>query len=190
MPHAVRVHGFESLCDLCGKTNQPTRFERTFLQQDPHGFASYKFHGDKEPALVLAHLIDCCDARMVQGRRNAGFRENHLSLLMVPSVFFGKEFQRDGPPELQVFRAVDHSHSPATELCFHYVMCDFRAKHHSIRQALGKLPAWYDRHPATSMLVGCNKFSFKSAVRTSCSPCNQSKKPKHKGFGSSTRSPF
>jgi hypothetical protein len=43
-------------------------------------------------------------------------------------------------------------------------MGDFRAKHHGIRQALKKLPASYDRPPATSMLMCWNKFSFKSAI--------------------------
>jgi len=144
------VHRFEGLCNLRGEANQLTRFECTFLQQSTHGFASYKLHGDKEPALVLAHFIDCGDARMIQGRSDAGFSENHLPLFMVLDVFLGKEFQRDRSTELQVFRPIHHSHSPSSELGFHYVMCDFRAKHHGVRQVSGKSPASYGRYPATS----------------------------------------
>jgi hypothetical protein len=150
MPYAVRVHRFESLCDLCGEANQPARFECTFLQQNTHGLASYKLHGDEEPALVLAHFIDCRDARMIQGRSDAGFRENHLPLFSMPGVFLGKEFQRDGPLELQVLGAVHHTHSAASEFRFHHVMCNFRTEHYRDRQVLRRLPAWYGRHLAQS----------------------------------------
>ena len=71
----------------------------------------HKFHGKERLALVLAHLEDGDDVRMLQARSHFGFAPETLLEGGVGASAGQKELQRDDPIEAALARAEDRAHS-------------------------------------------------------------------------------
>jgi hypothetical protein len=100
------------------------RFDLHRLTRDhvPESLSLQQFHGDETSPIGLVNLVDCADVRVVQRGRSLGFPLETAEGLCVVSEFVRKEFQGDVAAELQVFRLIDHTHTPAADPAENAVM--------------------------------------------------------------------
>src|SRR5208282_5887606 len=103
--------------------------ERLTLQQ---------FHGDEGSPIGLIDLVDGANARMVQRGRGFGLALESAESLRVVSQSVRKELQGDAAAEFQIFRFIDHAHSPAADLAEDAVV------RHCLSHGLGGRGHWID----------------------------------------------
>jgi len=72
------------------------------------------FHGQERPVVVLAHLMDLHDVRVLQPGSDRGFLEEPCPLL-VPHVRRSNHLQGDDPVQLDLPGLVDHPHAAAAD---------------------------------------------------------------------------
>ena len=81
-----------------------------------------QFHGDEGSPIGFVNFVNRADVRVVQRGRGLGLALEAAESLCVVGEFVGKELQGDVATELQVFRLIDHAHSPAADLAKDAVM--------------------------------------------------------------------
>ncbi len=89
------------------------------------------FHHDERMPVVVFNAVDGADIGVVQLRCRPRLARETLQRFGVASQIFWNKFQGDMPPELQVFRLVDHAHTTAPELSEDTVMGYLLADHES-----------------------------------------------------------
>src|SRR5258708_20162044 len=74
-----------------------------------------QFHGDEGSPIGLVNLVDRAYVRMIQRGRSFRFPPESAEGLRVVGEFVGQELQGDVAAELQVFRLIHHTHTPAAD---------------------------------------------------------------------------
>jgi hypothetical protein len=90
------------------------------LQRD----ALQQFHSDEGHARVLVNVVNRADAGMIQSRGRLCLALESFERRLVGRSVLREEFQSNLAAELGVFRAIDHTHAPATEFFYDTVMRD------------------------------------------------------------------
>ena len=115
---ASRVRRVERIRDLRGDGECPSRLERSLaskqrLEVRPFDVA----HGDEEPSLRLACLVDRHDVGMVEAGRDPRLALEPIPENLILCIAVGEDLERDVPVEPLVTGAVDLTHpTPADEL--------------------------------------------------------------------------
>ena len=121
---SLRVRGVERVGNLNGKIEQRFGLDglaaNTMLQRPP----LEEFHGDERHAVLLVDLVDRADARMIERGCGARLTLEALQRLRVLHHLRGEKLQCDGPAQLDIFGAIDHTHTAAAQPFSYAVMAD------------------------------------------------------------------
>ena len=79
--------------------------------------------------LGLFHRIDGADVGVVESRSGARLQQKTIQSILIAGKLRRKKFERDAPPEIEIFRFVNNSHAAAAELAGNAVMRDGLPNH-------------------------------------------------------------
>ena len=113
-----RVRGVERICELDTPLHQAIQRHRPGSQAAVQSLALQQFHGDERLLMLVLkpgffHRIDRADVGMVQSRRSAGLKQETIQSVLITRELRRKKLQRHPAPQVEVFGAVDNSHSAA-----------------------------------------------------------------------------
>ena len=94
---------------------------------------------------MLVDVVDRTDVEMVERRSRLRFTLKSFQGLLVVGESFGKEFQCDCAPELEVLGPINHTHTTAAELVQNAVVRHRRADHGSGPKFAGILGRGYEQ---------------------------------------------
>src|SRR6185312_1122780 len=122
MNHALRVSMSQAVADSGGKVdlarqgNRPAllndRFQRRAVQQ---------FHGDVRHAILLAEIVNCDDARMMELRAGPGLAIETLLQLAVQISARKNGFESDAAIENRIPRQINRAHRTRAEFLEQFV---------------------------------------------------------------------
>src|SRR5262249_18156104 len=81
----------------------------------PQSLALEQLHRDERPALVLVHVEDRADVRVLERGGGPRFAAQPLEGLGVTPELVRQELERDAAAELQVLGLVDDAHAAAAQ---------------------------------------------------------------------------
>jgi len=127
--YAFGVRSIQRIGNRDAQIEHRLHLQRLASDLVPERLPLQQFHGDKGAPIGLVDFVNRADVRMIQRGRSLGFPLEAAEGLCIVGEFVGKEFQGDVTTELEVFRLVDHAHSPATDLAEDAVVRDGLADH-------------------------------------------------------------
>ncbi len=111
MHDRARVGRAEALRDLSRNLGRISDGHRAAQDSVRQGLALVVRHHDKDtPVGHLLEAVNHANIRMVERGRGARLAQHTLAVFGVRHQIFRKKLQRDGPLELDVERAIHHSH--------------------------------------------------------------------------------
>jgi hypothetical protein len=126
---AARVRGVDRVGNLRGQPQQQADIERTAVDRARERAPLEQLHRDERPPLVLVHLIDGADVRVVQRRGGARFAQEALHRLRLVGAILRQELERHLARELHVFGEIDHAHAARAERVEDAIVRDGLADH-------------------------------------------------------------
>src|SRR5882672_5289080 len=78
-------------------------------------FAFQKFHAQEGLTLMIINLVNGADMRMIQSRSRSRLPLKTFERLGIAGELRRKKLQGDVAAEFEVFRLVNHSHTPASK---------------------------------------------------------------------------
>jgi hypothetical protein len=88
------------------------------------GFALQILHGHEAPSSLFANFVNGADVGMVESGSSTSLPAEAFKGLRVFGEIFGKEFQSDETPKLNVLSLKDNTHGAATKLFYDTVVRD------------------------------------------------------------------
>src|SRR5262249_32900849 len=112
---ALLVRAIERVRDLDGRLEELGNRERAAREAVREGLAFQMLHDQVLDAVLMTDIEERADVRMVEARDDARFAFEALPHFFAQRQVAGKDFDRDGPVEAGVARAVDLAHASGTE---------------------------------------------------------------------------
>ena len=157
---AARVGRLEGVGDLGSEVEKGVQGQRSGAEAIAQGLAVEQLHRDEGPALMLVHVVDRADVRMLEGGGSAGFALQALESLSVLGELIRQELQGDAAAELEVLGLVDDAHAPASELREDAIVGDRLADHGCSRRARNSFCL-----RIASVRIAANSGSFRIASK-------------------------
>ncbi len=123
------MRGVQRVGDFDGKREQRFNFEWTPSNAMFQRHAIEKFHGNEGVTVLLAHIVNGADVRVVQCGGRLCFALKSSEGLRISGHILGQEFQCDKPVEARVLSFVDNAHAAAPEFIDDAVVRDGMADH-------------------------------------------------------------
>ena len=105
----------ESLAELAEKTEGLVAVEGPAVEPVLEGAPLDVLHDDEKAVLLLGHVEDLNDVRMIEPGREPGLAGEPLPHLVVVGEVVGEELDGDFAIELQIARSIDGRHSAVAE---------------------------------------------------------------------------
>src|SRR5947208_6079053 len=124
MNNSLRVRGVQCVGNFDGKINEALGFEWPCEDQLAQILARQVLHDNERAALKFTDLVDRADVGVIERGSSASLAAESFEGLSILGHVVGQKLERDKAAELGVFRLVDHTHPPATQILQNAVVRD------------------------------------------------------------------